>query len=1072
MVTWIGAGLVNAGPLNAEPEGLQPPAQLRCEYFQNPLGFDLIPPRLSWEVQDDRRGARQSAYRIQVASEMAFGADGMVWDSGKVESNQSAHVVYDGPPLTSRQRLYWRVRTWDGDDQVSPWSAVSWWETGLLDAADWSARWIAPPKIVKEEEELPWGSWIWHEKVKGSDTNVYMRLPFEIPADRKLDAAILNMTVDDDFEIFVNGERLGDRGGWKIVHTFKLAKYLSAGKNVVAVRAHNTHGPGAMIATLRLRDADGRTQDITSGAETWKAHTEPTDGWTTAAFDDRGWRAAHVVAKYGDAPWHELKVNEHEPRASYMLRRAFTLDKPVRRARAYVTGLGLYELHLNGAKVGEDIFTPGWTDYGQRLQYQTYDVTDRVHQGENAVGAMLGNGWWASGLGGDWRHLTVYADQDNPQFLLQLEIEYTDGTRDAILTDGKWTSHLSPITENTFYHGEHHDARLEQPGWSTTDFDAGDWSAVEEISNPPDLLVAQRSPAIQVTEVLEPMMISEPDPGVYIIDFGQNASGWMQIRVRGDKGDRIQLRFGEELDPNGRLYRENYRSARATDIYICKGEGEEVWEPRFTYRGFRYAEVTGWPQEDKEHPKPPSADAFLMKVVHTASAPAGEFACSNDLINRIHDAIRWGLRSNMHSVPTDCPQRDERLGWTGDAQAFAITACYLMDTATFWSKWMKDLADAQSPEGFVTDVAPAAVTRGAAKPGWGDAVVIVPWVVYRHYGDTRIIEDNYATIRGWVEYMRSQSKNGLYEVEGYGDWVAPVKTNSAPIGSLYYYHSTDLLARMAEVIGREDDARTYRELADSIAAAFHEKHFDSKTNNYWDGTQTANILPLWFGVVPERHRADVLANLIDDIRGRGYRLSTGFLGTPYLMPLLSAMEADETAWRLAVQTNQPSWGYMILNGATTIWERWDSDKHGPSMNSRNHFAFGVVGQWYYQALAGIQLDPNVPGFQRMIIRPETLGDLDWVRASVPTMYGNVRVHWSRGAKSLRMDVTIPANTTAAVHVPLCGHGTATVREGETVLVENGKAKAPLPHIQPRGTNNKHARFDVAAGMYRFEVTWD
>jgi alpha-L-rhamnosidase len=798
------------------------------------------------------------------------------------------------------------VRTWDGDDRAGDWSPPAWWEMGLLGESDWKARWIAPPKVVKEGE-----------------------------------------------------------------------------------------------------------------------------------------------------------VDPRAPRDSFMVRGTFRVDKRIKRARAYVTGLGLYELRLNGAKVGHDIFTPGWTHYGKRLQYQTYDVTDQLRHGDNAVGAILGNGWWASGLGGDWRNLHVYADQNNVQFLMQLEIEYADGSGEAVLTGEGWRSHLSPITENTFYHGEHYDARLEQAGWDEPGFDASMWAACELVDNPDELLVAQRSPTIQVTAVLEPMHISEPDPGTYIVDFGQNAAGWMELRVNGSAGDRIQLRFGEELDPNGRLYRENYRSARATDVYICRGGGEEAWEPRFTYRGFRYCEVTGWPQADKEHPQAPRADAFRMKVVHSAAPIAGEFACSNELINSINHAIVWGQRSNMHSVPTDCPQRDERLGWTGDAQAFAITSCYNMDMASFWSKWMKD----------VTDVAPAAVTSSPAKPGWGDAVVIVPWVVYRYYGDTRVIEDNYATIRGWVEYMRSKSEGDLYEVEGYGDWVAPVATTSAPIGSLFYYHSTDLLAKMAGVIGKDDDAAEYAALASRIGEAFHAKHFNPETKNYWDGTQTANTLPLWFGVVPEDQRAAVLGNIVEDIRQRGYRLSTGFLGTPYLMPLLSAHGEDETAWRLAVQTAQPSWGYMVRHGATTIWERWDTDKHGPSMNSRNHFAFGVVGQWYYQALAGIRLDADVPGFKRLVIRPQPLGDLDWVKASYPTMYGQARVHWSRCRDSLHMDVTIPANTAAEIHIPTLGHGDATIREGEAIVVERGKPVSTTPSLRAISVDEHYARFDAGAGMYRFQVQW-
>jgi len=575
--------------------------------------------------------------------------------------------------------------------------------------------------------------------------------------------------------------------------------------------------------------------------------------------------------------------------------------------------------------------------------------------------------------------------------------------------------------------------------------------------------VAQRCAPIRVTQELSAQLVSEPDKGVYIFDFGQNASGRARLKVKEAKpGTRIRLRFGEELDPNGRLYRENYRSAEATDYYVCKGRPEEIWEPIFTYRGFRYCEVTGYPGT-------PGKDALVHRVLHSAAPPAGAFECSHWLLNRIHENIVWGQRSNLHSVPTDCPQRDERLGWMGDAQAFGHTSCFNMHLAGFYSKWMLDIADSQSPQGAVTDVAPVKVVSGPAKPGWGDAVVIIPWTVYRLYGDTRIIEENYDAMVGWVEYMRGQSKDDLYEQQGYGDWVAVVASPSEWIGSAYYYYSTRLLSKMAAVIGKMDDARRYADLADRIAKAFNDKHLNRETNNYVTGTQTCNLLPLFFGITPAGRAKAVLANIVKDIRARGDHLSTGFLGTAYLMPLLASRGEQELAYRLAVQDSYPSWGYMVRQGATTIWERWDADKRGPGMNSRNHFAFGTVGRWFFEDLAGIQLDPAVPGFKRMVIRPRPAGDLTWARARYPSMYGPICSGWRRTGDGLLLSVTIPANTSAQVFIPTLGRSRATITESGTPVMIEGRAASPVAGLRFSRLEPDCAVFEVGSGQYTFAM---
>lgn len=1055
-----------------DPDRLGPPTRLRCEYRADPMGIDQRSPQLSWVVNDTRRGAVQSAYQIIVATDGTFGDKTLVCDTGKVTSDESVHVTYSGPALKSGTRYYWKVRTWDAADEPSRFSTPAWWETALMDRRDFKAKWITPKAVVRTEAPLKWGQWIWNRKDTTEQLESFFRLPIELPADRKAAKAFLKIAVDDKYTAFVNGREVGSGSGWNVVRRHDIAAALKPGRNVLAIQAINAGGPGGMLAAARITLTDGKTMEFRSDTS-WLVNTQPQKDWTTAGFDDSGWSKAVVVVEYGAEPWGEVS-EQTPPRESVCLRKAFTLGKKVKRARAYVTGLGIYQMRINGQPVGKDIFTPGWTNYHKRIQYQTYDVTPSLKQGDNAVGMILGNGWWSGGLG--WNSSDPYSS-GQMRCLVQINVEFNDGSKGQIVSDPTWKAHETPITRNTYYHGETYDARLETPGWDAPGFDDGNWQATETIDVPMELLVAQQCEPIRVTQELKPMTISMPDKGVYIADFGQNAAGRVRIKVTGaKKGDKITLRFGEELDPDGRLYRRNYRSAQATDEYICKGAEEEVWEPIFTYRGFRYCEITGWPQPDPKKHVAPSKDALTARVLHSAAPRAGEFECSHWLINRIYENIMWGQRSNMHSVPTDCPQRDERLGWMGDAQTFAPSACWNMHMIPFFSKWLRDIDDSRSPEGAVTDVAPAAVVRGAAKPGWGDAVVIVPWVLYQFTGDKRILDENYEQMAGWVDYMTGKGGDDLYEVEGYGDWVPAMDVQSpkAPIGSAYYYYSTKLVAQTAEVLGKDEEARKYKAQAERTRKAFNAKHFDENTGQYPGATQTANILPVWFGITPDDQRETVAANIAKDVKNRDYHLTTGFLGTAYLMSLLTAYGYDDVAWQLAAQTTQPSWGYMALHGATTLWERWDTDKRGPEMNSRNHFCFGAVAQWFYETVAGINIDPDNPGFKNVVIRPIPMGNLTWARATYPGPYGVIECAWRRpDPNTFELNLKIPANTTARVHLPIEGGKNNWIMEyGQsafTELVRNGKANQTCAGIELQSITDSETVFRVGAGKYRFFV---
>ncbi|NLC58588.1 MAG: family 78 glycoside hydrolase catalytic domain [Armatimonadetes bacterium] len=1042
-------GMLRPAPGQAAVPRPGAPTNLRCEYEARPLGLDTRSPRLSWQVNDARRGARQSAYRVLVATkkEILAADQGDAWDTGKVASDRSVYLAYAGKVLQPKRRYYWKVRTWDGAGRPSPWSATAWWETGPLSPRDWQARWITPASTSAGVKLPPLGSWIWHPD--GSDRReAYFRATLTVPAGSRIESARAHLSADNEYTLFINGRRIGQDSAWETVESHDVAAALRPGRNVVAIQARNEGGPAGLTFGLVVKCADGQEIRLLSGPE-WLCAASAAGEWSAAEFEDRHWARAAVVARLGDQPWGYFTKDAPALR-SHHLRKGFRVRSEVARARVYATGLGIYRLTLNGRPVSEDIFAPGWTRYDKRIQYQTYDVTALLRPGENAIGATLANGWWSGKPNSGGRQLML---------LLQLDIEYADGKKETVATDDTWKAHPSPVLENTFYDGETYDARLEQPGWDRPGCDDRAWGATEILDKPLDTVVAQVGPPIRVTEELKVQRITQPAPGVYIFDFGQNAAGRCRLKVRAPAGTRLQIRFAEELKPDGHLYTDNYRSAKATDVYICRGGGEEVWEPHFTYRGFRYAELTGYPGK-------PGPDALVSRVLHSAPPFAGTFACSNPLLNAIQRNIVWGQRSNLHSVPTDCPQRDERLGWMGDAQIFAQTSLWNMEMAGFYAKWMRDVTDSQSPEGAATDISPGS---GGGAPAWGDAITVVPWTVWQFTGDTRLLEEHYKGMKAWVEYMRRQSRDDLYERGGYGDWIAVVASPAEPIGSAYYFYSTKLLAEMAAAVGKEEDARTYTALAARIAAAYNARHLNPQTNDYTGGTQTAKILPLAFGITPPDRVAAVAAKLVEDITKRRYHLTTGFLGTPYINSVLTQTGHHGVAYRLAAQDTYPSWGYMVRKGATTIWELWNSDKAGPGMNSRNHFALGAVGRWFYEDLAGI--NPDLPGFKRIRIQPRPAGDLTWAKASFRSVYGPITSEWRLRGDELHLSVRIPANTTARVLVPLLGRPAATVSEGGRVLVRGGKAvgrssSSPNDPVFV-GLEDDFAVFRVRAGTYRF-----
>jgi len=892
------------------------PAHLRCEYLANPLGLDALNPRLSWELRDGRRGARQTAYQIQVAASARLLASDKpdLWDSRRVRSDVSIHVPYAGKELCPRQRVYWRVRTWDASGKASPWSATAWWETGLLGTDEWRGQWI--------------------------------------------------------------GSQL-------------------------------------------------------------------------------------VGGKYTTVP------------VPY-LRKSFTLAQLPVRARLYATALGLYEAELNGARVGDEIFAPGWTDYTKRIQYQIYDVTKLLYEGENVLGAILGDGWYCGHV--SWNGRQLYGDR--PRFCAQLVLTFADGSAEWVATDGSWATSTGPILESDMQMGESYDARHELGAWSSPGYDDSLWQPVRVFEAPSARLVARCGPPVRRILELKP---KQPPKELqanakYIYDLGQNMVGRVRLKVKGPAGRTVKLRFGEMLDAKGNLYTENLRGAKQTDHYALKGDpAGEVWEPRFTFHGFRYVEVSGFSGK-------PEPDAVTGIVLHSDTPPTGSFECSEPLLNQLQHNIQWGQRGNFLEVPTDCPQRDERLGWTGDAQVFIRTAAFNMDVASFFTKWQHDIRDSQGPRGQIPAVVPEAgigVNDGDGGPAWADAAVICPWHVYLCYGDTSILESHFDVYERFIASFEKISRNFIREHPevtkwgGFGDWLAldgSGKTDGGTakdlIGTAFYAYSARLVGRMARALGRNKDAIRYERLFEKVRRAFQRRYI-SPSGLISGGTQTCYVLALQFDLAPASLRHAMVKELVRDISKRGNKLSTGFVGASHLPWVLSENGRLDVAYKLLHQKQWPSWLYAVTQGATTIWERWDGWTHDrgfqdKGMNSFNHYAYGAIGAWLYAVVAGLDVDSAQPAYKHMLVRPRPGGGLTRARARLRTMYGLAESGWRIRNGRLELTVTVPPNATATIHMPA-----AEVKE----VKEGRKPAARAPGVKAKGWRGGCAIFETGAGRYVFSAPW-
>ncbi len=1050
----------------AKPAAAFKPENPRCEFLADPVGIDVGKPRLMWKLaalDPKARDLRESACQILVAStpEKLARGEGDLWDSGKTARGDVPMLDYAGKPLTSRQACYWKVRAWDQDGKPSGWSAPAKWTMGLLERADWRAQWISDPADAasRQKLEMHWG---YHSAIGTANDEVKwvqvdLGKPFPIdsirlyPAHAPWVSFYLALYFPQRFRIeasnkadFSDATVLVDRTAadeplpetWMKIFATKpcVARYVRL--TATQLSSYNGKDFGLALGELEVLDSE---RNRALGCEVTAKDSLIEPGWSPAKLTDGN--------RQQDRSSNWLKP------AAY-LRKDFQVVSQVRRAVVFATALGTYELRINGKRVGDAQLAPEFTRWVDRVQYQAYDVTSLLRPGANTIAAVLAEGWYAGRV---WPKATQ-PPEDFPRLLAQLDIEKKDGSLQQICSDGTWRStNDGPIRSAGLYDGEDYDATREIDGWDAPGFADAGWASVQvEPLKPKPTLSRQPNEPIRVMKEFPPVAITEPEPGVYVVDFGQNLVGWCRAGFEEEKGAVISLRHAEVLDSRGMLDQNSLDHAFANDYYTCRGQGRETFEPHFTYHGFRYLELRGLS-------KPPRLDDLTACALHSGVPTSGRFESSNELLSRIMHAAEWTQRGNLTGVPTDCPQRSERNGWMGDFQTASQAFLFNLDLSAFFSKWIRDIRDSQAEDGRFAELAPMVLDLNifnSANPAWADGGVIVPWRAYVNYGDRRLLEEHYESARRWVDYLAERNPDRVWEkvldFTHYGDWqdrdVASGTGGSTPIevfATCFWAHTSGLVANMAEILGKTDDAQKYAQLSSEIKAAF-QKRYIQPDGTIRGNSQSVYTLALHFGLLTPEQQEQALANLLVAIKRNNGRMTSGMQSAHRMLLELSARGFHEEAFRMVMLRDFPSYGYMMDQGATTIWEGWETHRAG---NSWNHPAFSAVAEWAWRTLAGINPSENPSGYKHFVLRPLPAGDLQWVKASYESPYGTIRSAWKREGERFTFEVTVPPDSTAEVVVPTADGAAVT---------ESGKP------AQPARTEPGRAVFAVGSGNYLFE----
>jgi alpha-L-rhamnosidase len=1003
-------GSVSLITLNAAATSVQ----LRTNHLTNPLGIDSPRPTFAWQSDETTPNWMQTDYQIFVASsedKLAAGkAD--VWNSGRIASSDSINISYAGHSLKPQTRYFWLVRVWDNKKHVVD-SSPAWFETGLLSPSDWTAQWIRHTD-PSSDRELAAVRWLWlpnadAQKIPAGTTAEFR---YTLQLDDAPMRASLHIISPGAYVATVNGVVTGQHKAWGAFDWEEIGPLLRSGDNEILVKVVAQAKVSAPVvstgfaASLRITAEDGTERRIPTDAA-WFARSNP----------GVSWQPAQVVGpittplSIGTDRHSEIPGPNRIASTASLFRKDFTITDPVHSARLTIIALGAYQAFLNGKPVGpQNLLDPGFTDFHKRVLYQTYDVTSMLTADDNTIAAVLGAGWHGSPM--TWAGTREYIEPD--ALRAQLDITFTDGSHKTIATDPTWRTALAPTLFSEIYAGEVYDARIENLGWNAPHFAATDWTpaAIAEVS-PEVQLTAQPNLSIAVSNTLHPISITPANADHPVIfDMGQNMVGNIVLHVQGPRGTLIRMRFAERLNPDGSIYTENLRNATATDTYILSGNSEETYTPAFTFHGFRYVELSGYPGT------PTTASIEGLVYNSLPSTPSIRFQSSSDLLNKMGELGIWGQRGNFLSIPTDCPQRDERLGWMGDAGVFWRTGTYNFDIASFTRKFMLDIDDAQTAANAFTDVSPNLLGPQEGAPGWADAGILVPYAAWLQYGDKTLLETSWPNMQRFMDFILTTNPDYIRRNKlgnNYADWLAPDQnTPKDLIATAYWAIIARDMREMSLALGRKEDAEKYQALYDHIADAYR-KQYIQLDGAIQGNTQSAYVVTLYSGIAPEALRANMTNRLVHDIEAHNHHLTTGFLGTPFLMFVLDDNHHSDVAFKLLLQDTYPSWGYMVAKGATTWWERWNGDTGDPSMNSYNHYAFGSVMAWVFRRAAGIDTDPSGPGFHHLTIKPQFDPALPTLHTEYDSPYGLITTDWT--SKNHKFTIITPPNTTATITLP-------------------------------------------------------
>ncbi|MBB4908535.1 family 78 glycoside hydrolase catalytic domain [Actinophytocola algeriensis] len=1059
IVTGSVAAGADRGPRDVRLSGLA------VEKKVQPVGIDLRHPRFSWVIETRARGVEQRSYRLRVSS---AGGGRPVWDSGVVRSRESANVEYRGPALAAATDYTWHVDVVTTHGEAA---ADATFRTGLPAQRDWAgSTWIGNERVPDEATDLTFAgaSWIWTPGNSAPGEDRAFRATRVSPDGRTATGVEVLITADDAYELLLNGTEIGateaTENSWQQSQLHRAA--AAPDRNVLAVRVRNgADSPGGLIAVVRLSYADGTVETFTTGTG-WKATAGVPDGFAGPGFDDSGWDSAAVLTTYGGAPWgSQVRPPKQTPRPAPLLRREFEVGKRVRDATLYLAAGGYANVSLNGRPASDEVLSPGFTDYDDTVQYTAIDLTKALRPGTNTLGMELGRGFYGMTGGNVWRWESP-PWHDDPVVRAVLHIEYTDGSTERVGTDDSWRIHDGPTVFDDLYAGETYDARKVQPGYDTTRFDDSGWARASEVPGPRGVLVNQRQQPIRVTGSLPAVEITEPVAGTYVVKFPRVIAGWVRFTASGPAGTTIRAAHGEKLTADGRVNMSNnggFQSGFQSDHFVLAGTGKpESWEPRFSYKGFQYLEVTGWPGGT------PPLSAFTAKVVHTDAEETGTFDSSSDTMNRTHRAVVDTLLNNIHGIPTDTPMF-EKNGWTGDAALGAEMFMTNLDTHELFAKWMRDLRETRDVEGRPMVIAPSSGDWGrwGVAPPWHSAYVLIPWWLYQYGGDSRVLRENYDGMKAYVDLEYGRTDGGIVPDPRLGDWVSPEASpggGNAPedlrvSGTAYLYVMLTSMRRSAEFLGKDADAALFARHAAVVKDAFNATFLDRGAGHYRGVgdrgyRQTHNVLAVAFGLTPdEATTSSTVDSIVADVRARGTKLNTGVLGTKYLLPVLTEHGHADVAYELAEQKEYPSWGFMLENGATSMWEHW-----ALAARSRGHYFLGTVDDWFYQYAAGIRPSQET-GYRDITIAPAVTEQLSRAKATTRTPYGQVGVDWHRTGDALTITVTIPVGAKATVHLP--GQRSAVTEGGRPLASAGGVGKV--------SEKDGEVLVAVGSGRYTFRV---